>query len=94
MTMEPSAAPRADDEYPAPAVLGAAIATFFFPVISLIAALILMSGQRNERKRGQLRTWAWASAGWILLQVLIAVVLVATFATSSTEIEIDPALGA
>ena len=72
-------------------MLGAAIATFFFPIISLIAALLLMSAQESPRKRGQLRTWAWVSAGWILLQVLIAVLLLATFATWSNEIEIDPA---
>ncbi len=67
-------------------MLGAAIATFFFPVISLIAALMLMSGQQNDRKRGQLRTWAWVSAGWILLQVLFGVLLLAVFMTTTTAI--------
>jgi hypothetical protein len=56
--MEPSVAPRTDEQYPAPDVLGAAIATFFFPIISLIAALLLMSTEESPRKRGQLRTWA------------------------------------
>ena len=93
MTTEPSVATRAEEEYPAPAVLGAAIATFFFPIISLIAALMLMSGQQNERKRGQLKVWAWASVAWILIQILIGVLLIAVFVASSTEIEIDPALG-
>ena len=89
--MEPSVAPRADEQYPTPAVLAAAIATFFFPIISLIAALLLMSAQESPRKRSQLRTWAWVSAGWILLQVLVAVLLLATFATWSNDIEIGPA---
>jgi hypothetical protein len=73
--MDPYAARTPEDEYPTPAVLGAAIATFFFPVISLIAALMLMSGQRSEPKRGQLRTWAWASAAWLLLQLVLFVFL-------------------
>ncbi len=30
--MEPSVAPRAEEQYPTPAVLGASIATFFFPI--------------------------------------------------------------
>jgi hypothetical protein len=58
LTMEPSVAPRTDEQNPAPDVLGAAIATFFFPIISLIAALLLMSAEESPRKRGQLRTWA------------------------------------
>jgi hypothetical protein len=37
MTTEPAVAPVTEDAYPAPAVLGAAIATVFFPIISLIA---------------------------------------------------------
>ena len=33
-----------------------------------------MGGEQNERKRGQLRTWAWISVGWIALQVLFVLV--------------------
>ena len=54
---------------------------------------MLMRGQQNERKRGQLKVWAWASVAWIVLQILIGVLLIAVFVASSTEIEIDPALG-
>ncbi len=50
-----------------------------------------MSAEENPRKRSQRRTWAWVSAGWILLQVVVAVLLLATFATWSNEIEIGPA---
>ena len=91
VAMEPSVAPRADEQYSTPAVLAAAIATFFFPVISLIAALLLMSAQESPRKRGQLRTWAWVSVGWILLQIVIGAIVIATFAAWSNEIELDPA---
>jgi len=61
-----------EEEYPGTTVLAAALATFFFPLVSLIVALVLMGQQRNERKRAQLRTWAWASAGWIAIGFLIS----------------------
>lgn len=77
MNLDPYAVRTPDDEYPTAAVLGAATATFFFPVISLIAALMLMSGQGSERKRGQLRTWAWASTAWVLLQLVLFALLLA-----------------
>jgi cytochrome bd-type quinol oxidase subunit 2 len=62
--------------YEGTAVAGAVLATLFFPLIALIAALILQGGQSDPRKRSQLRTWAWASGGWLVFGVLIAVVLV------------------
>jgi hypothetical protein len=63
--------PRRQEGYSTSAEVGAGLAIFFFfPLISLIVALLLMGGQQNERKRGQLRTWAWISVGWIALQVL------------------------
>ena len=40
--------------YDGAAVLGAMLATAFFPLISLIAALLLQSGQSDPVKRGQL----------------------------------------
>lgn len=54
-------------------MLAAAVATLAFPVVSLIAALLLMSGQPGGRKRGQLKLWGWASVGWLLLQALVLV---------------------
>jgi len=47
----------------------------FFPFISLIAALLLLGGQTDPRKRSQLRTWAWASGGWLALGAVITVLL-------------------
>ena len=63
-----------EEEYPTSAMVGAGLATFFFPLISLIVALLLLGGQRSERKRAQLRTWAWASVGWIALWVLVVLI--------------------
>ena len=70
--------------YDGAAVLGAMLATAFFPLISLIAALLLQSGQSDPVKRGQLRTWAWISAGWIAVQVIIAVAIVIAIASTAS----------
>ncbi|HKO74538.1 MAG TPA: hypothetical protein VJU01_04420 [Gaiellaceae bacterium] len=74
MTDSPGEPVREEEEYPGTTVLAAALATFFFPLVSLIIALVLMGQQRNGRKRAQLKTWAWASAGWIAFGFLIALV--------------------
>jgi hypothetical protein len=74
-------APR--DEYPTSAVLGATLATIFFPLISLIVALVLMGQQRNDRRRAQLRTWAWASAGWIVFQFVVVLIFFAAVTSSA-----------
>ena len=71
------------DEYPGSIVLAAVLATIFFPLISLIIALVLMGQQRNERRRAQLRTWAWASAGWIAFQFIVALIFFAAVASSA-----------
>ena len=75
MATHPTTSPVRDEAYPGAVVLGGAIATFFFPVISLIAALMLMGGEQNPRKRGQLKTWAWASFAFLALQALLFVTL-------------------
>jgi hypothetical protein len=78
LAAEPLRAGR-DDPYPGSAVLAAAIATFFFPVISLIAALLLLSAEQRPSRRASLRTWAWVSAGWIALQVLVVLLFFVGF---------------
>jgi hypothetical protein len=57
------------------AVAGAVLATLFFPLIALIAALILMGNERSPARRSQLRTWAWASGGLMVLGVVLFAVL-------------------
>jgi hypothetical protein len=69
----PSGAP--DAGYGGAAVAGAVLATICFPFLSLIAALLLQGGQTDPVKRSQLRTWAWASAGWLAFGVVVAMVL-------------------
>jgi hypothetical protein len=79
--MEAGSAP-AEAGYTGPAVAGAVLATLFFPLISLIAALLLMGNETNPHKRSQLRTWAWASGGWIVFQIVVALVLLASITAS------------
>jgi hypothetical protein len=69
--------PTPQDEYPTTAVVAATLATLCFPLISLIVALLLMGGQRSERKRAQLRMWAWAAGAWIALWVLFVALFLA-----------------
>ena len=67
---------QATTGYGGAAVAGAVLATLFFPFIALIAALLLQGGQQDPQKKSQLRTWAWASGGWMVFWVLVSVVLV------------------
>jgi len=91
--METSDEPVPQDEYPGSAVLGAALATFFFPLISLIVALVLMGRPPSERKRSQLKTWALASAGWIALQLVIVLVVFAAVSSGSSVDRGGPCVG-
>jgi hypothetical protein len=76
MEASTSTPPEAGSGYTGAAVAGAALATLFFPLISLIAALLMQGGQSDPRKKAQLRTWAWVSAGWLALGVVVAILLV------------------
>ena len=66
--------------YGGAAVAGAALATLFFPFIALIAALLLQGGQPDPRKKSQLRTWAWASGGLLVLDLVLVLLAVGAFA--------------
>jgi heme A synthase len=74
----------ASEGYSGAAVAGAVLATLFFPFIALIAALLLQGSQTDPRKRAQLRTWAWASVGLLVLDLLLVLLTVGVFATSSS----------
>ena len=52
---------------------GAAVAGAVFPLIALIAALLLLGNERDPQRRSQLRTWAWASGGLVALGVVLVV---------------------
>lgn len=81
--MEAGTSASLEQGYPGSAMAGAALATIFFPLFSLIAALLMVGGQPNPYKRAQLRMWAWVSGGWLLLQVLLVVALIAAASHSS-----------
>ena len=66
--------------YEAAAVAGAVLMTLFFPIVALIAALLLQGGQPDPRKKSQLRTWAWVSGGWLMLDLLLVLLAVGAFA--------------
>ena len=68
--------------YDGATMLGAVLATAFFPLISLIAALLLHGSQPDPVKRGQLRTWAWLSGGWLAVQAIgFVLILIAITST-------------
>ena len=72
--------------YDGAAVAGAVLATLFFPFIALIAALLLQGGQPDPRKKAQLRTWAWVSAGWMALDLVLVLLAVGAFAGSGSGV--------
>ncbi|HKD95450.1 MAG TPA: hypothetical protein VKB43_12150 [Gaiellaceae bacterium] len=82
--MDAGLAPRPEDAppYTGPTIAGAVLASLFFPLFALIAALILVGNERSPQRRAQLRTWAWVSVGWILLQVIVAIVLISSITIS------------
>jgi hypothetical protein len=79
--------------YTGASVAGAVLGTLSFPLISLIAALLLLGAQTDPRKRSALRTWAWASAGWIALQGIVLVALFAWVLHSSGSESSGPCVG-
>ena len=70
----------ADAGYDGAAVAGAVLMTLFFPFVALIAALLLQGGQRDPRKKSQLRTWAWVSGGWLVLDLVLVLLAVGALA--------------
>ena len=71
--MQAGTSPQPQDSRPynGAAVAGAVLATLFFPLIALIAALLLMGNESNPQKRSQLRTWAWASGAFVAFGVVL-----------------------
>ena len=63
--------------YPGSTIAAAVIATFFFPLVSLIVALVLHGRERDPGKKGMLRNWALASGAWIAVEILIGLALFA-----------------
>jgi hypothetical protein len=63
------------ERYTGAEIAGAVLATLFFPLIGLVAALMLLKGQSNRAKRKSLRSWAWVSAGLMVLDALVVAAL-------------------
>ena len=86
----PASAPTpAERAYPSSTVAAAVVATLFFPVISLIAALFLLGKERDPGKRSMLRTWAFAAAGFLALQALVVFLAFVAFASGSGSSGVD-----
>jgi hypothetical protein len=62
---------EAQPRYNGAAVAGAVLATLFFAPGALVAALILLGNESSPQRRSQLRAWAWASGGLLVLAVLL-----------------------
>jgi hypothetical protein len=67
------------DRYTGAEVAGAVVATLFFPLIGLVAALMLRKSESNPAKRSALRSWAWVSAGLMVLDILVVAALAGVF---------------
>ena len=85
MVDESYSAPSVDEGYAGPTIAAAVLMTLFFPLISLIVALLLLGRERNPVKRSSLRTWVIATAVWLVAWILIAIGLLAV-ASSGTEV--------
>jgi hypothetical protein len=55
--------------------VGAGLATLFFAPIALIAALIMLGGEKDPARRATLRSWAWFSAVFTVVPVVLLTVL-------------------
>ncbi|MGZ4257371.1 MAG: hypothetical protein ACXVRE_06385 [Gaiellaceae bacterium] len=55
--------------------VGAILGTFFFPLLALIAALVMLGNESNPEKRSFLRTWAWVSGFWLVVPVVLLILL-------------------
>ena len=83
MVGEPHGALAEQEGYAGATVAAAALMTLFFPIISLIVALFLLGRERNPSKKSSLRTWAVATAVWLVLWILIGIGLVVAVGSGS-----------
>jgi hypothetical protein len=81
--MEVSPRPEGAPPYNGAAIAGAVLATLFFPLIALIAALLLMGSEQSPQRRSQLRTWAWISGGYMALGVVLALLVFVSVGSGS-----------
>ena len=79
----PPTSPVVDDQpYGGEITLLAVIGTLFVPLISLIIALVVRSGEKRESRRGFLKTWAIACAAWMCTGWIVAVLFFLSVSSS------------
>ena len=70
--------------YTGTAVAGAVLATLFFPLDRADRrAACCWATSRTRERRSQLRTWAWASGGWLVFWALVIAVLLVSVASGN-----------
>jgi hypothetical protein len=78
--------PVDDAPYIGAPVVGAALGTIFFPLLSLIAALVLQGSTTSPQKKAQLRMWAWISGGWLAAGLLIFIMALVAFGVFASAV--------
>ncbi len=73
-----------DPPYSGGATVGAILLSVFMPLIALIAALVLRSQERRQKRRQFLKNWAIGSAIWMCTGWLIPLIALST-ATSGAS---------
>jgi uncharacterized membrane protein len=58
---------------------------FFMPLISLIVALVMRSGEQRPSRSQFLKTWAIASGAWLCTGWILALLVFALAGASFTE---------
>jgi hypothetical protein len=74
---------QADEPYASGVGLGAALLTLFMPLISLIVALVMRGSETRPKRRAFLKTWATASAAWLLTGWLVGLILITSISGGS-----------
>lgn len=85
--IEPAATPGASDGTPYPdwAVPAAGFATLVAPFISIVAAAVMLSSEKDEGRRKFLRTWLIVSGAWLAIGGIIAIALFAGATSASAS---------
>src|SRR5690242_20642460 len=78
--------PDSEHPYEGAAVAGATLATLASPFKSLIAALLLQGRETDPARKAQLRTWAWASGGLLVLGLVVGGIAIAVVAGKVNDV--------
>jgi len=90
----PITGPATDGDYPQVNKVIAAVLTIFAPIICLIVALVLRSGEQHPVRRNTLKVWAIAAGVWFGLGlVIVLAVAAAAFHSVADPSTKGPCLG-